>query len=65
MRIEGTKTALDGQQVPIFLFTSNEIGQKIKMNYAFPTSIGFNQDLFSNTLTKFDSDTLTFDDSTP
>jgi hypothetical protein len=65
LRIEGTKTALDGQQVPIFLFTSNEIGQKIKMNYAFPTSIGFSQDLFSNTLTKFDSDTLTFDDSTP
>jgi len=65
LKIEGTKTALDGQQVPIFLFTSNEIGKKIRMNYAFPTSIGFNQDLFSNTLTKFDSDTLTFDDSTP
>src|SRR6056300_1101689 len=65
LRIEGTKTALDGQQVPIFLFTSNEIGKKIKMNYAFPTTIGFSQDLFSNTLTKFDSDTLTFDASTP
>ena len=65
LRIEGTKTALDGQQVPIFLFTSNEIGKTLKMNYAFPTTIGFSQDLFSNTLTKFDSDTLTFDDSTP
>ena len=65
LRVEGTKTALDGQQVPIFLFTSNEIGKKIRMNYAFPASIGFNQDLFSNTLTKFDSDGLTFDDTTP
>ncbi len=65
LKIEGTKTALDGQQVPIFLFTSNEIGKKIRMNYAFPTTIGFNQDLFSNTLTKFDNDGLTFDDTTP
>ena len=65
LRVTGTKTALDGQQVPIFLFTSNEIGKKIRMNYAFPTTIGFNQDLFSNTLTKFDSDGLTFDDTTP
>jgi len=65
LRIQGTKTALDGQQVPIFLFTSNEIGKTLKMNYAFPTSLAFSQDLFSNTLTRFDSDSLTFDDTTP
>src|SRR5210317_354390 len=65
LRIEGTKTALDGQQVPIFLFTSSDIGGKIKMKYAFPCEIGTNADLFSNTLTKFDSDSLTFDDTTP
>jgi hypothetical protein len=65
IRITGTKTALDGQPVPIFLFTSNEIGKKLKTNYAIPTETAFNTDLFSNTLTKFDSDVLTFDDTTP
>jgi hypothetical protein len=65
LRITGTKTALDGQQVPIFLLTSNEIGKTLKMNYAFPTETGTSSDLFSNTLTKFDSDLLTFDDTTP
>ena len=65
LKIQGTKTALDGQQVPIFLFTSNNIGKTIKMNYAFPTEIGTNADLFSNTLTKFDVDTTTFDKTTP
>jgi len=65
LRITGTKTALDGQQVPIFLLTSNEIGKTLKMNYAFPTESGFNADLFSNTLTKFDNTNLTFDDTTP
>ena len=65
LKIEGTKTALDGQQVPIFLFTSNNTGGKIRMKYAFPCEIGTNADLFSNTLTKFDSGTLTFDDTTP
>jgi len=34
------------------------------MNYAFPASVGFNQDLFSNTLTKFDNTNATFDDTT-
>ena len=35
------------------------------MNYAFPCEIGSNADLFSNTLTKFDNATTTFDDTTP
>ena len=65
LRITGTKTALDGQTAPIFLLTSSEIGRRIKMNYAFPTETVSNADLFSNTLTKFDSGTLTFDDTTP
>ena len=65
LRIEGTKTALDGQQVPIFLLTSNEIGKKLRMNYAFPAEVASNKELFSNTLTKFDNTNLTFDDSTP
>ena len=65
IKVTGTKTALDGQQVPIFLITSNEIGKRLRMNYAFPTETGFNQDLFSNTLTKFDSNSITFDDTTP
>ena len=65
LRIEGTKTALDGQQVPIFLLTSNDIGGKIRMKYAFPCEIGTNAELFSNTLTKFDLTTTTFDDTTP
>ena len=65
IKVQGTKTALDGQAVPIFLFTSNEIGKRIKMNYAFPCEVGTNADLFSNTLTRFDSETLTFDKTTP
>jgi len=65
LRIEGTKTALDGQQVPIFLFTSSDLFGKIKMNYAFPCEIGTNADLFSNTLTRFDTNTTTFDKTTP
>ena len=65
IKIQGTKTALDGQTAPIFLFTSSDIGGTIKMNYAFPCEIGTNADLFSNTITKFDSDLKTFDDTTP
>jgi hypothetical protein len=65
LRIFGTKTALDGQQVPIFLLTSNEIGKRLKMNYAFPTETGFNRNAFSNTLVRFDNNAITFDDSTP
>ena len=34
------------------------------MNYAFPCEIGTNADLFSNTLTRFDSNTTKFDKTT-
>ena len=65
LRVTGTKTALDGQPVPIFLLTSSEIGKKLSMKYAFPTQFAVSADLFSNTITKFDSGNITFDDSTP
>ena len=65
LRVTGTKTALDGQPVPIFLLTSNEIGKKLSMKYAFPTQFAVSADLFSNTITKFDSGNITFDDTTP
>ena len=65
LRITGTKTALDGQQAPIFLLTSSAIGQRLKMNYAFPTETAFNANLFSNTLVRFDNDNITFDDTNP
>ena len=31
IKVTGTKTALDGQQVPIFLITSNEIGKRLRI----------------------------------
>jgi len=65
LRITGTKTALDGQQVPIFLLTSSEIGRQLKMNYAFPTETAFNANLFSNTLIRFDNSNISFDDTNP
>ena len=65
LRIEGTKTALDGSIVPIFLLTSNEVGKRLRMKYAFPCEVASNKDLFSNTLTKFDLTSITFDDTTP
>jgi len=64
LRITGTKTAFDGQEVPISVYNS-VIGGKLKTNYAFPTQFAVSADLFSNTLTKFDTTNLTFDDSTP
>ena len=65
LRVTGTKTALDGQPVPIFLLTSNEIGKKLSMKYAFPTQFAVSTELFSNTITKFDNGNITFDDTTP
>ncbi|OUV60488.1 MAG: hypothetical protein CBC88_02320 [Candidatus Pelagibacter sp. TMED128] len=65
LRVTGTKTTLDGQPVPIFLLTSNTIGKTLSMKYAFPTQTGFNQNLFSNTLVRFDSNTIKFDDTNP
>ena len=65
LRVTGTKTALDGQPVSIFLFTSSEIGKTLKMNYAFPTETAFNRDVFDNTVTRFDRTITTFDDTTP
>ena len=63
LRITGTKTAFDGQEVPILVYNNENLG--LKTNYAFPTQFAVSADLFSNTLTKFDNTNLTFDDSTP
>jgi len=62
---EGLPLISDGQPLPIFLLTSNAVGKTLSMKYAFPTETGFNQDLFSNTITKFDNSTTTFDKTTP
>ena len=64
LRITGTKTDFDGQAIPLFMFNT-EVGKAIKTNYAFPSQLAVSADLFSNTLTKFDTTNLTFDDSTP
>jgi hypothetical protein len=64
LRIIGTKTAFDGQEIPLFMFNT-EAGKAIKLNYAFPTQTAFNQNLFSNTLVRFDNNAITFDDTNP
>jgi hypothetical protein len=64
LRVRGTKTSLDGTAIPLFMFSIDQAKQ-IKLNYAFPSQLAVSADLFSNTLTKFDSGLLTFDDSTP
>ena len=38
LRVTGTKTDLDGQEVPLIMFNS-EVGKAIKTNYAFPVSL--------------------------
>ena len=62
LRIRGTKTILDGQS--ILSFFNTVVGKSIKLNYAFPSQFAVSADLFSNTLTKFDTTNLTFDDTT-
>ena len=64
LRIRGTKTGLDGQSIPLSFFNT-VVGQSIKLNYAFPSQFAVSAHLFSNTLTKFDLDTVSFDDTTP
>ena len=64
LRVRGTRTSLDGQALPLFMFSIDQAKQ-IKLNYAFPTSTGVNANLFSNTLVRFDNDNITFDDTNP
>jgi hypothetical protein len=63
IRYTGTKTDLDGQTLMLFSFADN--GKQIKTNYAFPSQFAVSAHLFSNTLTRFDSDIVSFDDDTP
>ena len=59
----GTRTVLDGTPGSL-LMTSNFEGRKLKTNLTIPATIGTSADLFSNTLTKFDSNSISFDDTT-
>ena len=63
IKYTGTKTDLDGQSLMLFSFTDN--AKQIKTNYAFPSQFAVSAHLFSNTLTRFDSDSVSFDDDTP
>ena len=64
LKVFGTRSSLDGQEA-VFKVTSDPEGQKLKCAFTFPADILIASDLFSNTLIKFDSNTLTFDDTTP
>ena len=64
LRITGTRTDFDGQEVPYSIFNTL-LGGSLKTNYAFPTQFSVSLELFSNTVTKFDNTNLTFDDTTP
>ena len=64
IRYTGTKTDLDGTTLMLLSF-SQDGAKQIKTNYAFPTQFAISAHLFSNTLTSFDSDTVSFDDDTP
>ena len=65
LKVFGTKTSLD-ETSPIFFLTdpNNKVGNNLKMNFAFPSELAFNADLWSNTLVNFDNNTKTFDDTT-
>ena len=65
IKVTGTRTTFDGT-TPIFYLSDplNETGRNLKMNFAFPSEVAFNADLFSNTLVKFDNTGKTFDDTT-
>ena len=62
--VTGTRSSLNGQN-GIFLITSNEDGQKVKTNFTFPSQVTYNKDqTFSGTFTKFDSNSIKFDQTT-
>ncbi len=61
IRIQGTRTALDGTNA-IFLMTSSSAGQKIKTKFTIPAAIGeVDGDTFDETTTMFDSTSTKFD----
>ena len=62
--VTGTRSSLNGEK-GIFLMTSNEDGQKLKTNFTFPCQLTYNKDeTFSSTNTKFDSNSIKFDQTT-
>ena len=62
LKVFGTNSSLNGRP-GIFLMTSNEDGRNIKMNFALPTTITYNRNLFSNTVAEFSSTSTTFDNA--
>jgi len=43
--------------------TSHVDGKNIKMNFALPSTITYNRNLFSNTVAEFSSTSTTFDNA--
>jgi len=64
LKVFGTRSALDGRTA-VFRMTSDPNGRLVKCAFTFPADITRSNKLFSNTLLKFDSNTLTFDDTNP
>jgi len=62
LKVFATNSSLDGRQ-GAFLMTSNVDGRTIKMNFAQPSYITYNRNLFSNTVAEFSSTSTTFDNA--
>ena len=64
LKVFGTNSSLDGQSA-IFRMTSDVNGRLVKCAFTFPADVTTSNNLFSNTLIKFDNTNLTFDDTNP
>jgi len=62
LTVFGTNSSLNGRP-GIFLMTSHEDGKTVKMNFAMPSTITYNRNLFSNTVAEFSSTSTTFDNA--
>ena len=62
LEVFGTNSNLNGRG-GIFLMTSHVDGKNIKMNFALPSIITYNRNLFSNTVAEFSSTSTTFDNA--
>jgi len=62
LEVFGTNSNLNGRG-GIFLMTSHVDGKNIKMNFALPSTITYNRNLFSNTVAEFSSTSTTFDNA--
>jgi len=64
LKVFGTRSSLDGQEA-VFRMTSDVNGRLVKCAFTFPADITTSNNLFSNTLIKFDNTNLSFDDTNP